>query len=123
MRDASHPHKQGKTMNSCIFCLIIDKKISSHIFAETDHVLVIHDVSPKAPLHLLLIPKLHIINMTGITQENLFYIEKMSLLVKEISNQYPDFNLMCNNGAKAGQSVMHLHWHFLSGINLFEKLF
>ncbi len=110
-------------MDSCIFCLIIDKKINSKIFTETDHVIAIHDVAPHAPVHLLLIPKLHIINMASITQENMLYIEKMSLLVKEISNQYSDFNIMCNNGAKAGQSVMHLHWHFLAGINLFEKLF
>lgn len=111
-------------MDSCIFCLIIDRKIPSKIFAETDQVLVIHDTAPKASVHLLILPKTHIINMTGITQENVLYIEKMSLMVKEISNQYPDFNIMCNNGAKAGQSVMHLHWHFLAGFeNLFEKLF
>ena len=79
-------------MDFCIFCLIIDKKSDSKIFSETEHVIAIHDVKPHAPVHLLIIPKIHIINMTEVNQENIHYIEKMSFLVKKISNQYFDLH-------------------------------
>ena len=113
----------------CIFCKIIQKEIPSNIIKETEHILVVQDLHPKAPYHYLILPKKHIININHIEDEDLFYVLEMTKVIKEISKDIQkekglseplDFNLISNNGAKAGQSVFHMHWHFLAGKNLYE---
>ncbi|PCI73864.1 histidine triad nucleotide-binding protein [Candidatus Dependentiae bacterium] len=110
-------------MDSCIFCSIIDKKIETTIISDNEQVIAINDISPKAPTHILIIPKKHIINMADISEENMDTIAKMALMAKELSKQHSQFNLVCNNGPEAGQTVMHLHWHFLAGTDFFKKIF
>ncbi|MBL4587729.1 HIT domain-containing protein [Candidatus Babeliales bacterium] len=110
-------------MDSCIFCSIINKKIETIIVAENEQAIAINDIFPKAPTHILIIPKKHIINMTDISAKNSDVIAQMALMVKELSQQHPQFNLVCNNGPEVGQTVMHLHWHFLAGTDIFKKLF
>lgn len=107
----------------CVFCKIILKKIPSSIILETTKTLVIKDIQPKAPTHLLLLPKIHLQNMGNITEKNSAYIADLGLCVAELSKNFSSdlgFNIISNNGSKAGQSVDHLHWHFLSGKNLYE---
>ena len=113
----------------CVFCKIIQKKIPSKIIKETENVLVIEDLHPKASFHYLIIPKKHIINLNYIDDRDLFYISDMVKTIKEISqniqkekglNEPISFNLISNNGQAAGQSVFHLHWHFLAGRNIYK---
>lgn len=102
----------------CVFCKIIAKEIPAKIIAETDDVLVIQDLHPKAPVHYLIIPKKHIVNIGELSQEDSTYTAHMMMMAKELSDKLSgskSFRLIMNNGADSGQSVFHLHCHFLSG--------
>ncbi|KKQ49213.1 MAG: Histidine triad (HIT) protein [candidate division TM6 bacterium GW2011_GWF2_38_10] len=104
--------------SSCVFCKIIQGHIPAQVVKENDHVVAIKDRSPKAPVHLLLIPKIHIINVATMEDVHAEYAWYMLQMARDISKdlcQGRGFNLVMNNGADAGQSVFHLHMHFLSG--------
>ena len=113
--------------DSCIFCKIILKKITpKSIILENEHVLVIPDINPKAPVHYLIIPKKHIIDLVQISEQDMHYAYEMLKATHEIGknlntqNMPKAFNIVSNNGAAAGQSVFHLHWHFLAGKNIYS---
>lgn len=109
--------------NTCIFCKIISKQIPSTPVLETENTFVIKDLYPKAPVHYLLLPKIHIEHMGKAGENDIAYLTDLSLTVIKLSKTLPgaaSFNIVSNNGRAAGQSVDHLHWHFLSGKNLYE---
>ena len=108
--------------NSCIFCKIIANKIPSKKIKETDSVLVIQDIVPKAPTHLLILPKKHIINLAHAKPEDFSIITDTLKMAHTLSEEAKTgFNLISNNGADVGQSVLHLHWHFLAGKNFYKE--
>ena len=105
-------------MSDCIFCKIISGEIPSKIIDQTDDVLVIQDLHPKAPVHYLIIPKYHIENVKALEETDGRYIVQMMLMAKKLSRGLPgskSFRLIMNNGPDSGQSVFHMHCHFLSG--------
>lgn len=102
----------------CIFCKIIEKKIPATVVAENDLVIAIKDIAPKAPLHYLLIPKIHVQDLAALKPGDIEYSSAMMLMAQELSHKLSGsqaFRLIVNNGADVGQSVFHLHAHFLSG--------
>jgi len=102
----------------CIFCKIISKEIPTKIIAQNEDVLVMQDISPKAPVHYLILPKKHIVNVKQLEEQDSHYVSKMILMARKISEKLSgdgSFRLIMNNGAGAGQSVFHMHCHFLSG--------
>ena len=102
----------------CIFCNIITKKIPATFIEETPELLVIKDIAPKAPIHLLIISKKHIKDMQSLTDADAPLMASMMLMAKKLSEKYfdgDDFRLVVNSGYKAGQRVFHLHFHVLSG--------
>ncbi len=104
-------------MDDCLFCRIVKKEIKSEIVFENDSVLIFKDINPKAPVHLLVIPKKHITDITEI--DNLSALEARELLSSiskiagELGLQKDGFRVVTNTGAGAGQSVAHLHFHIL----------
>ncbi len=103
---------------NCIFCKIISGNISSKKIYETDDVLVIQDIAPKAPIHYLIIPKLHVKDIQSCLPEQQMMLGAILLAAQHISEQIAngcEFKLVANNGASVGQSVFHLHFHFLAG--------
>jgi len=84
--------------------------------------LVIKDITPKAPIHYLIVPKKHIENVNFLTDGDEQYCWQMMKVAQELGKTVPSksFNLVSNNGAGAGQSVFHLHMHFLAGKNIYE---
>ena len=103
---------------NCIFCKIISQGIFAKVIAETEDVLVIQDRAPKAPVHYLIIPKKHIKDINSLEQEDASLIANMMFMVKQLSEKLSDsgsFRLIVNYGLDAGQSVFHLHFHFVSG--------
>jgi len=113
-------------MSECIFCKIINKEISSKIIDENEHVIVIEDIRPKAPIHYLIIPKIHVSNISNLsdTPEHNNLIVEMFKMIRKLSKNFPEpkaFNLISNNGAQAGQCVFHMHWHILSGKNIYSS--
>ena len=115
-------------MNShnCIFCKIIAQQIPSKVIAETNDIIVIDNIAPKTPIHYLIIPKKHIADINAVTQEDTSLVGEMVLMAKKLSEELPSgsqhFRLAVNNGIGAGQSVFHLHFHFLSGKTFLEDV-
>ena len=102
----------------CLFCKIIDRTIPAVIVAENDHVIVIQDRAPKAPVHYLIIPKKHVADIVSLSASDLSLGQAMFSMAQQLSKALPgngDFRFIINNGSGAGQSVFHLHGHFLAG--------
>ncbi len=109
----------------CIFCKIIAREIPSTMVAETDDILVIQDIAPKASIHYLIMPKKHIKDLGSLEYHDGYLGADMLLMAKKLSHDIPeahDFKFLINNGYKAGQKVFHLHAHFLAGHRLEEFL-
>ena len=101
----------------CIFCKIIARQITTIPVAENNDVIVIKDISPKAPTHLLIIPKKHIQDIQNFAAADLPLAQSMFAMAQELSktNGNQDFRLVVNSGKNAGQKVFHLHMHYLAG--------
>lgn len=105
-----------KTMsNTCIFCKIIEREIPAKIEYEDDQVIVFHDIAPKAPLHLLIIPKTHIATMLDVDESQLSLIAHMHKVAQLLYKQFnlDGMRLMNNCNELGGQEVFHVHYHLL----------
>ena len=108
-------------MEATLFDKIINKEIPADILYEDELSIVIKDISPQAPTHLLIIPKKVIPKLSDATGEDQNILGHLMLVAGKIAEQLEldeTFRLVVNNGAKAGQSVFHLHLHLLSGRSL-----
>lgn len=102
----------------CVFCKIITGVLPGVIIAENSDLIVIKDIAPKAPIHYLIIPKKHIVGIQTLESHDAPIMGSIALMAKELSSRLigsSDFRLIENDGPDAGQSVFHLHMHFLSG--------
>lgn len=112
-------------MDNCIFCKIIKGDIPSTKVYEDDDMIIIKDLNPQAPVHLLLIPKEHyanIIEMTDSQSQTLAgCLKKLSTLTDELGLQN-GFRLVSNKGEDGCQSVGHLHIHILGGGKLSDTM-
>lgn len=110
-------------MKDCIFCAIREGKIPSTKIAETEDIIVIKDIAPKASTHYLIIPKLHIPDIQSFSDQDKELAGNMLLMAQKLSESLPEpkaFRLVVNNGAEAGQQVFHVHMHFLAGTRIPE---
>ena len=108
-------------MSKTLFEKIIDKEIPAEIIFEDEIAIVIKDINPQAPTHLLIIPKKVIPKLSDSSDDDKDVLGHLMLIARDISNELgldETFRLVVNNGAKAGQSVFHLHIHLLSGRQL-----
>lgn len=109
-------------MDDCIFCKIVNKQIPSRIVYEDDSILVFHDIDPKAPVHVLVIPKQHIPSINEVTEENSQVIAHIFATMLKIAQQLgikdSGYRVVVNCGKDAGQAVNHLHYHVLGGRSL-----
>ena len=103
----------------CVFCQIIKKQINSEIVYEDEKMMVIKDINPKAPVHLLLFPERHIESLVTLRLKDRLLIEgliwKSKSLAEEQGFASNGYKLVLNCGQGAGQVVPHLHLHLLSG--------
>jgi len=104
-------------MKDCLFCKIVNKEIGSDIVLETDNVIIFKDTDPKAPVHLLAVPKEHISSIVEIERldSNIVkeLLESISQIAKKLELEKDGFRVVTNTGRGAGQSVNHLHFHIL----------
>ena len=109
----------------CIFCKIIKGEIPSSKVYEDEEFIVIKDVNPQAPVHLLAIPKEHFASVVELNDERAVVVGKMVKKLAEIAgdNGLGDgFRIITNKGKHGCQSVEHLHLHLLGGRQLDEKM-
>jgi len=106
----------------CIFCKIVAGQIPSRKVYEDDEILAFHDIAPWAPVHFLLIPKLHLPSMAQVEQQHAALLGKMMALAPKLAleqgcNPYPagGFRIIANTGDEGGQEVQHLHLHVIGG--------
>ncbi len=106
-------------MGNCIFCNIIEGEIPSSKVYENEYVYAFNDISPVAPIHVLIIPKQHIGSINDLNEENAELISKIFLSAAEIAKQLgvekSGYRVVTNCGPDAGQTVEHVHFHLLGG--------
>lgn len=103
----------------CIFCKIAKKEIPSTIVYEDDDVIAFNDLNPEAPVHILIIPKKHITNLSDAKPEDQQLLGKLMLVAQKIAAEQGiaerGYRVVTNCGEQGGQTVMHLHFHLLGG--------
>ena len=109
-------------MEDCIFCKIVKGEIPCKKVYENEYVLAFEDITPKAKVHILVIPKIHIKDLNGINENNINYITNIMSSIEEITKitniDKSGYRVISNVGEDGGQEVPHLHFHILGG----EKL-
>ena len=104
-------------MMDCLFCKIVAGDIPSNKVYEDDKVLAFYDIEPKAPVHVLVIPKAHLAGAREVTVDNSAAVAHVFETIPQIAAKLgvTDYRIVTNNGADAGQTVDHLHFHLLAG--------
>jgi len=109
-------------MADCIFCKIVKKEIPAKIIYEDNKFIAFEDIEPKAPIHLLIIPKKHILTVNTIKPQDAGLVGKLVLVAKKLAEErkvsVSGYRLIFNIGKNAGQTVDHLHLHLLAGKKL-----
>ena len=108
--------------NDCLFCKIVEKKIPADIVYESEDIIAFKDIEPKAPIHCLIIPKKHISTINDIDGSNsniigLMY-EAAAQLARTLNVDKDGYRVVMNCNSNGGQTVYHIHLHFLAGRRL-----
>lgn len=110
----------------CVFCQIVAGTIPSKTIYEDDTIKAFYDVNPEAPVHFLVVPKKHIANLNGISEENSAVVAHIFEMIPKLAaklNLTNGYRVISNCGADAGQTVPHVHFHVLGGCKMPIKLF
>jgi histidine triad (HIT) family protein len=104
---------------ACIFCRIGARESPAEIEYEDEEVVAFKDIYPKAPIHLLIIPKRHIESLAVLEEADSALLGKCLLVARKLGEAYGvaqrGYRVNCNCGPEGGQVVYHLHFHFLAG--------
>ena len=108
----------------CLFCEIINGNIPSNKVYEDEMIYAFKDINPVAPVHVLVVPKVHIDSVNELTPETSKYVAHIFEKIPEIakSQGIDSYRIINNCGKDAGQSVMDLHFHLIGGVELGEKI-
>ena len=113
-------------MQDCIFCKIINKEIPSNIVYEDEELLAFNDIAPAAPIHILVIPKRHIVSLATMENEDYELISKIYRTIDDIAEKEgfkeKGYRVIVNCGEDGCQEVKHLHFHILGGKKLGTKI-
>ncbi len=110
---------------ACLFCRIIEGEIPSKKVYEDEYVYAFYDIAPMAPVHVLLIPKLHLDSADAVDAENSVYVAKIFEAIPKVAAELGlanGYRVITNCGEDGCQSVHHLHFHLLGGKKLPETL-
>ena len=102
-------------MTDCIFCKIINGDFNTEFVYENEHFVVFKDINPKAEIHLLVVPRIHVESLNELNDEVL--LGKMMMTIKNVTKELgiKSYKTLINTGKDAGQEVFHLHTHILAG--------
>lgn len=104
-------------MTDCLFCKMVAGDIKTDIVFENDHILAFKDISPQAPVHILIIPKAHIDSLNDLNDTRLGgeILEVAIILAKQLGIAEAGYRTVFNCNSNGGQAVYHLHLHLLGG--------
>ncbi|MDR1327052.1 MAG: HIT domain-containing protein [Heliobacteriaceae bacterium] len=103
----------GLTEKECIFCKIINGEFNTEFVHENEHLVVFKDIHPKAPVHLLVVPRVHVESLNELEDKSL--MGELLQGVKDVTKKIglKSYRVQINTGKAAGQEVFHLHLHIL----------
>jgi len=106
-------------MDDCLFCKIVEKQIPAEIVYENDKVLAFKDIDPKAPVHILIIPKEHITTLNDMKEKHTEVMGQIILVAKSLAKEFgideKGYRTVFNCNKEGGQAVYHIHLHLLGG--------
>ncbi|WP_084077965.1 HIT domain-containing protein [Demequina sp. NBRC 110057] len=103
--------------DDCLFCAIAAGSIPAEKVLENDRLIAFRDIAPKAPTHVLVVPRLHVENVAELAAADASLLAEMAAAAQQIADKEcgGEFRWIFNTGATAGQSVFHVHGHVLGG--------
>ena len=111
---------------SCIFCQLASADLPNKILYQDDEVIAVRDIQPQAPVHILVIPREHIVALSDVTDEQMPLLGKMARVAKLLAEnegiKEKGFRIAVNCGQEGGQTVPHLHMHLIGGRQLSGRL-
>ena len=105
-------------MDDCLFCKIVRGEIPSRKIYEDADIFAFHDIHPAAPVHFMVIPKLHIASLAEVEDQHRVLLGKIMVLAPKLAKEQgctDGFRTIINTGPGGGQDVPHLHIHLLGG--------
>lgn len=104
-------------MSECLFCKIVAREIPAQLVFEDAQTVAFKDIDPKAPTHVLVIPKKHIARLSDASDEDALLLGQIQRAAAKIAADggLESYRLVVNNGRGAGQTVFHVHYHLLGG--------
>ena len=107
-------------MADCLFCRIVAGEIPSEIVTETESVVAFRDVNPQAPVHVLVVPRMHVTDAGELADTEPATVAELVRVARQIVTDagHESYRLVLNTGADAGQTVFHAHLHVLAGRGL-----
>jgi histidine triad (HIT) family protein len=104
---------------TCLFCRIVSGSIPARLAHQDDHTLAFHDIDPRAPVHVLIIPRQHITAVDQLREGDADLMGQLFLVARRLARELgiadSGYRMVVNNGRDAGQSVDHIHMHLLGG--------
>jgi histidine triad (HIT) family protein len=109
-------------MSDCLFCKIAAHEAPAEIVYENDTVIAFKDINPKAPVHLLIVPKRHYATLNDIPDEEMGIIAEIHRVVKRLAREFgiadSGYRTLVNTNADGGQVIYHVHYHLIGGRRL-----
>jgi histidine triad (HIT) family protein len=106
-------------MSECLFCGIIEGKIKGDIVYRDDSIVAFKDINPKAPVHILIIPRKHIATLGDVGSADAPLMGAIFITAAKLAQEHriadDGYRVVVNCGAAAGQTVFHLHYHLMGG--------
>ena len=107
-------------MTDCIFCRIVAGEIPAEFVAQTENVIAFRDIAPKAPVHVLVAPRVHVPNVAALAASHPEVLAEMAAVAQQIADAETggEFRWIFNTGEAAGQTVFHVHGHVMNAGSL-----
>jgi histidine triad (HIT) family protein len=116
------PGTRESRVMECIFCRIVDGSLPATLVLENEHVVAFRDVNPQAPVHILVVPRRHVVSVAALEPDDASLPAALLLAAGEVARREglegPGYRVVTNVGEDGGQSVAHLHLHVLGGRSL-----
>jgi histidine triad (HIT) family protein len=110
----------------CLFCRIVAGEVPAKVVRRENGMVAFHDIAPKAPVHVLVIPERHVDSMAGVEgltpEERADMLVFISAVAREHGLEPTGYRVITNHGPDALQSVHHLHWHVMGGTRLSDSM-